>query len=461
MKKIINFSVILLLSLTSCGINNQKVNLVTLHLNDGKINGNTTLVLSHEEFKNLNEYPKCEGYVFSSYYLDQYFNKRYEGIIDENKSIDLYAKYTEDIFEYEIVNEEIIVKDLDDNALIRNEIKVPDYIFEHKVTTLASESLSNIETNLLHLDSIENIEIDSFKDSKIRYIKIGDDIKNIEYGAFRNINYLYNVSIEDNPYYSATNNVVLKKEDGNNRIVIAYYNEYWESMFSDQYVEAINIVGIAPYSFNKIYVEEDYEAVRDEETDEVIRDEVTGEIVYRPLPDGFSLYVPSKITKLSERAFENCKVYRFNEKNEEISIQLGTYFFSTLKEIGEYAFSNSSLTLVKYETKIENNVIVPHGEGVETFKKGAFQNTNIVNFTLPKSIKTIEEDCFKGCNNLEVIYYEGTEEEFNSINIALGNEALLNAKIFYFSIEPTENGWYYDDNNHQTPPKPVLYNNNV
>ena len=85
-------------------------------------------------------------------------------------------------------------------------------------------------------------------------------------------------------------------------------------------------------------------------------------------------------------------------------------------------------------------------------------NTNFVNITIPKSLKTIGVDCFKGCNELKNIYYEGTEEEFENIEIASGNEMFTNAKVYYFSTEYKENGWYYyGGKDHKSIPKPILY----
>ena len=288
-------------------------------------------------------------------------------------------------------------------------------------------------------------------------MKISKEIENIEDGAFKNIKYLYKVNFEDNPYYSATNNLILKKLEGRQRVIIGYYNEYWNSMFNEQYLDGIEIVDIAPHSFSNIYSIEDIESVKDE-NEKPILDE-NGNIIYKKVPEGFSLYIPSSLTSISDRAFENCKAYRFNkETKEEVEIQLGTYFFRTLKEVKDYAFANSSITLLKYETRIEDNVILPFGEGVESFGQGAFLNTNFVNITIPKSLKTIGVDCFKGCNELKNIYYEGTEEEFENIEIASGNEMFTNAKVYYFSTEYKENGWYYyGGKDHKSIPKPILY----
>ena len=467
MKKIKSLTMVLFLSLVSCKSNSSIVvnNLVTLHLGDGKINGLNTLVLTYDEFKKLDTYPELEGSLFCSYYYNKLLTDIYT--YDDNsptKSIDLYAKYIkDDVFGLEkntnevTNNEYYTITSVDVNEFLDQSLTLPEYIEYVPVTHIASNGLSNLSIDRLELINIENIEIDAFNNSKISYLKISNKIKNIEYGAFRNVKYLYNVIIDNNPYYSASNNLIMRKIDGRKREIIGYYNEYWESMFSEQYLKSIEIIGIAPYSFTNIYSIEDIQSVKDE-NGKPLKDE-EGNIIYKNVPEGFSLYIPSTMTYISERAFENCQAYRFNNMTkEETKIQLGTYFFHNLREVKDYAFHNSCITLIKYETKIEEDRVIPYGEGVEVFGKGAFQNTDFEKLTLPKSLKEIKENCFKDCENLKEIYYEGTEEEFKNIVIESGNENLTDAKIYYFSLEESENGWfYYDGEKHDKVPSPKTY----
>lgn len=463
MKKIKSLTMILFLSLVSCTNNVVVNNLVTLHLGEGKINGLNTLVLTFEEFKNIETYPELEGHLFCAYYNKN--NEVYvlDGVAPK-KSIDLYAEYVEvNAFTLEknvdevSNNEYYSIIEVDENKFIDQSLIVPEYIEYIPVTHIASNGLSNLNIDRLLLRNIEDIKIDAFNNSKINYLEISDKIRNIEYGAFRNIKYLHKVVFQNNPYYSATSNLIMRKIDARQREIIGYYNQYWNSMFNESNLDSIEVVGIAPYSFSNMYTQEDITSVKDE-NEKPMKDE-EGNIIYKSSPEGFSLFIPSTMTYISERAFENCQVYRFNKSTkEETKIQLGTYFFHGLKEIKDYAFLNSCITLLKYETKIEEDKIIPYGEGVEIFGKGAFQDTQFEKITLPKSLKLIKEDCFKGCTKLKEIYYEGTEEEFANIVIESGNEVLLSAKIFYFSPVEKENYWYYyDGKKHDKSPSPRLY----
>ena len=66
------------------------------------------------------------------------------------------------------------------------------------------------------------------------------------------------------------------------------------------------------------------------------------------------------------------------------------------------------------------------------------------------SLKKIEKDCFK-YTYPATIFYEGTIEDFNKIEIESGNESLNNAKIYYFSKDYKENHWYYDGESVSNP----------
>ncbi len=58
--------------------------------------------------------------------------------------------------------------------------------------------------------------------------------------------------------------------------------------------------------------------------------------------------------------------------------------------------------------------------------------TSLVNVSIPESIKTIENNAFLYCEEIENVYYEGTKAQWEEINIATGgNSYLLNATINY------------------------------
>ncbi len=62
------------------------------------------------------------------------------------------------------------------------------------------------------------------------------------------------------------------------------------------------------------------------------------------------------------------------------------------------------------------DVILP--SSLSWLPAGAFAGcSSLRNITIPKSIKTIKQGTFEGCTNLENVYFEGTRDEWNSVEI--------------------------------------------
>lgn len=95
-----------------------------------------------------------------------------------------------------------------------------------------------------------------------------------------------------------------------------------------------------------------------------------------------------------------------------------------VSKLEPYVFVDSELEKVVLSTALK---AIPEG----TFA-GA---DNLKEVFIPKTVTTIDTEAFDGCNNLEYIYFGGTEVQWNNIKVAAGNEALENAKVL-FEIAP-------------------------
>ena len=58
---------------------------------------------------------------------------------------------------------------------------------------------------------------------------------------------------------------------------------------------------------------------------------------------------------------------------------------------------------------------------------------NLTNITIPNSVTQIGWAAFWDCENLKDVYYQGTVEEWNKIDIEEDNDCLLNANIHFNS----------------------------
>ena len=92
-----------------------------------------------------------------------------------------------------------------------------------------------------------------------------------------------------------------------------------------------------------------------------------------------------------------------------------------VKNIGYSAFEGcSSLT----------SVTIP--EGVTSIGGYAFSGcSSLTSVTIPESVTSIGDDVFYDCSNLKDVYYSGTKEQWEAIDIYEGNDPLHNTTIHY------------------------------
>ncbi len=105
----------------------------------------------------------------------------------------------------------------------------------------------------------------------------------------------------------------------------------------------------------------------------------------------------------------------------------------------EYANDITSVVIADAVTALPTNafaglnitsVVIP--EDVTVIPAGAFKDcTALTNVTAPAGITAIGENALAGCTALTTVYYDGTEEEYENISVAAGNEALATAEIVF------------------------------
>lgn len=166
--------------------------------------------------------------------------------------------------------------------------------------------------------------------------------------------------------------------------------------------------------------------------------------------------VGEDVYNVGTEAFQNSTVKEFITTNQSISMydncfedcnNLKRITAPNLEQIYLYSYVFKNCTQLEDVSAIENCIYAEIGVGafygcssleelslMNTEQEGIYRETfydcsNLTTIKIPASIKKIYKDAFYGCNNIRDIYYAGTREQWDTVTIETGNEAINMANI--------------------------------
>lgn len=132
-----------------------------------------------------------------------------------------------------------------------------------------------------------------------------------------------------------------------------------------------------------------------------------------------SITIPNGVTSIGSNAFNGC------ESLESLTVADDNPIYHSA---GNCIIETESKTLI---VGCQNSII-PNDGSVTTIGDRAFGNCeSLTSIIIPDSVTTIGDFAFIWCYSLETVYYTGSEEEWNNINVGASNYNLLNANIIF------------------------------
>ena len=396
---------LLCLPLFSCNNNEEKPSYVkgeeirvTFHLNGGNLTVNNQTVTYNVSIKVDDEYfynnrfiPEKENMQFTTWYLDESLTNPldYE-TFKVDGDLDLYARWTNNYFTYEIGEDKRVSIGLNSEGIKIEEVTIPSYIDSYKVTGIMDYGFAHsISTKLYVPYFIENIGFSSFYESNLEYIKLGKNITNIEYGAFIGTNNIKELKIENNDKYMVHNMTLFEKLNDNYCEMHSLFDAEDLDVTVDYYSDNIAITKISPYCF---YGRKNVH----------------------------SMQLPIDVEEIGAYAFAESGLIKF-------------YMNSKLNSIGEYAFYNSYL----------NEALLY--DPIETIGDFAFKNTMITRINIPRSVKYIGRGSLQAGVLGEITLAQNEKYVYEDGNIL---EVLENGKyaLVYFGYLDKGSSYRLDEN---------------
>ncbi len=271
---------------------------------------------------------------------------------------------------------------------------------------------------------VKTIESSAFMYSDLEELTLAEGIKEIESAAFMNTK-LKEVKIPDSMDIISTfafNGSTLESVDLGNGI-----QEIDDFAFANTNLKAVRIPDSVVYLGDCVF---DGSKVKDLQIGAGITS--TGSYTFIGM-EIETLTLPSNVTEVAYKSFMDCSKLADIELPDTLEKLDGTAFQGTAwydNQSGGVIYIGTSLYGYKGDMPENTNIIIK--DGTKIIANYAFElQENLASITLPTSVKTIGLSAFSNCFNISDVYYSGSQEDREKIDIDTGNYWLEQATWHY------------------------------
>lgn len=235
---------------------------------------------------------------------------------------------------------------------------------------------------------------------KITSISIGSNIKNIKMNVngspFQNCLKLAKISVEENDYYKTENDRVLFTKAGTELIYYAVDATGTEYSIPETVQTIKNNAFAANRKLTTIHVPENVLTIEDH--------------AFQVCASLTSIIIPNSVSD------SNCGSGVFYGCTNLSSLSLPVTWLSIPSGLCRGCLALKSITLPSTIKKISS---------------GAFEGSGLTEIVIPNSIQEIQSYAFADCKSLKTIRFNGTQEEWNNINLMRNWKKNTDTEIIY------------------------------
>ena len=304
--------------------------------------------------------------------------------------------------------------DIDWSSLFEsiNDKSIYDAHAEYKKDQLKKKEDDNIETGVFVVTDFSD---DSYKNPKVKRIKIADGVTSIKEDAFFNCKNLTEVIIPDSVTtigdFAFANCEELKTIKIPKNVTSIGKGAFCGCIYMTSIIIPDSVTTIEDSTFSNcmrletIKIPKNVTSIEEGAffhcarlTSIIIPDSVTsiGNLAFANCIRLKTIKIPNSVTSIGDRAFYNC----YNLESIKMPESATSIGFETFRSCN----SLKSINIPKGVTAIENS----------TF----FLCKNLTEVIIPDSVTSIENDAFENCKNLKTIHYAGTRDQWNAIEKA-------------------------------------------